>query len=148
MNVGASVDIAAAFLWLGLVGGISFVEAPLKFCAPNVTLQIGLSIGRVVFRALNALELVLALAITATFVAQRPPAGVIAAFVVAVAALVAQLFGVRPLLNRRSDEVLGGLNPARRSRAHYVYVGFELIKVAALLALGILLLSGGVNELP
>lgn len=142
MSLAVAVAIAVTFLWLGLVGGISFVEAPLKFCAPNVTLQIGLSIGRLVFRALNALELVLAVVIAATFVAHRPPTAELVAFAVAVVMLIAQLLGVRPLLNRRSDEVLAGLNPPRRSQAHYVYVGFELVKVAALLTLGILLLSG------
>lgn len=141
MSLATAVDIAVTFMWLGMVGGISFVEAPLKFCAPNVTLQIGLSIGRLVFRALNALELVLAVAIAVTFVVQRPPTGALAAFAVAVVMLIIQLLGVRPQLNRRSDEVLAGLNPSRRSRAHYVYVGLELVKVAALLTLGIVLLS-------
>jgi len=42
--------IAATFVWLGMVLAISFLEAPLKFRAPGVTLQIGLGIGRVVFR--------------------------------------------------------------------------------------------------
>jgi hypothetical protein len=47
---------------------------------------------------------------------------------------------VRPWLNRRSDKVLAGLN-APRSRGHYAYVGLELVKVLALAAGGILLLS-------
>ena len=48
------------FAWLGMVLAISFVETPLKFRAPGVTLQIGLGIGRLAFRALNACELALA----------------------------------------------------------------------------------------
>lgn len=51
---------ALAPTWLGMVLGISFLETPLKFRAPGVTLQIGLGIGRLVFRALNAVELLLA----------------------------------------------------------------------------------------
>jgi MFS family permease len=39
--------------------GISFLEAPLKFRAPGVTPRLGLGIGRVVFRALNRVELAL-----------------------------------------------------------------------------------------
>lgn len=142
MSVASSVAVAATFVWLGMVAAISFVEAPLKFCAPNVTLQIGLSIGRLVFRALNVVEFVLAAVIAVAFAVDRPPLTAIVALVVACAALVAQLAGVRPRLNRRSDEVLAGLNPPRRSRAHYTYVGFELVKVVALLTCGILLLSG------
>jgi hypothetical protein len=49
----SAVAAAVVFVWLGMVLAISFLEAPLKFRAPNVTLQIGLGIGRLVFRALT-----------------------------------------------------------------------------------------------
>lgn len=42
------IDVAVAALaafWLGLVVAISFIEAPLKFRAPGVTVQIGLGIN-------------------------------------------------------------------------------------------------------
>lgn len=35
-------------LWLGLVLAISFIEAPLEFRAPGVSLAVGLGIGRLV----------------------------------------------------------------------------------------------------
>lgn len=126
-----------------MVVAISFIEAPLKFRAPNVTLQIGLGIGRLVFRTLNAVEAVLGLVILAGLLTGTPPTAAVVAFVIAFAALAAQLLGVRPRLNRRSDQVLAGtIQPGeRRSRAHYAYVGFELVKVVALAATGILLLS-------
>ena len=53
MSAGLSVAVAATFVWLGMVLAISFIEAPLKFRAPGVTLPIGLGIGRLVFRALT-----------------------------------------------------------------------------------------------
>lgn len=140
MNAGPAIAVAVTFVWLGMVLAISFLEAPLKFRAPNVTLQIGLGIGRLVFRALNTVEVVLAVVILAVVVADPPAPGVIAVFVIAFAALALQLAAVRPRLNRRSDKVLAGLN-APRSRGHYAYVGFELIKVIALAGAGILLLS-------
>ena len=37
---------AVAGVWLGMVLAISFLEAPLKFRAPGVTLPPGLGIGR------------------------------------------------------------------------------------------------------
>jgi hypothetical protein len=43
--------LAVPFLWLGMVLAISFLEAPLKFRAPGITLALGLGIGRLVFRA-------------------------------------------------------------------------------------------------
>lgn len=140
MSIGSAVAIAATFLWLGMVTAISFMEAPLKFRAPNATIPICLGIGRLVFRALNSAELILAVAIAATFVSERPTAPIVVTFVVAVVMLLAQLLAVRPGLSRRADQVLSGLD-APRSRAHYAYVGLELIKVVALVPLGILLLS-------
>jgi hypothetical protein len=123
-----------------MVVAISFLEAPLKFRAPNVTRQVGLGIGRLVFRALNSVELALAVAILAVIVADPPSAGVIVAFLIAFAALAVQLAAVRPFLNRRSDQVLAGLD-APRSRGHYAYVGLETIKAIALVLAGVLLLS-------
>lgn len=116
-------------------------EAPLKFRAPNVTLQIGLGIGRLVFRALNTVEVGFALVLLALVVAGPTPGGVSVALGVALAALALQLIAVRPRLTRRSDRVLAG-QEGPRSRAHYIYVGFEVVKVVALVVAGILLLNG------
>ncbi|GAY15593.1 hypothetical protein MSZK_23190 [Mycobacterium sp. shizuoka-1] len=139
----AAVAVAAVFLWLGMVLAISFLEAPLKFRAPGITIQLGLGIGRLVFRALNACEAVLAAIVVAALVVGTPGAGVTAAVLVAIGALLIQVIGVRPALRRRSDAVLAdaGQAEAGRSRAHYVYVVFEVIKVAALLVGGVELLN-------
>ena len=140
MSPAPAVAVAVVFIWLGMVLAISFLEAPLKFRAPGVTLQIGLGIGRLVFRALNIVEVVLAVVILVSTVATPPSASAAAALAVAFAALALQIGAVRPRLNRRSDQVLAGLD-APRSRGHYVYIGLEAIKVLALAAAGILLLS-------
>lgn len=52
---GQVIGAATAFIWLGMVLAISFLETPLKFRAPGITLPLGLGIGRLVFRALNGL---------------------------------------------------------------------------------------------
>jgi hypothetical protein len=128
------------FVWLGMVLAISFIETPLKFRAPGVTLQIGLGIGRLVFRALNACELALVAVVAACFAVTPPTIGVAVATAVAVVALLAQVLAVRLQLTRRSDTVLaGGEGP--RSRAHWVYIGLEIVKVVALLIAGVLLLA-------
>lgn len=140
MSAPAAVAVAVTFVWLGMVLAISFLEAPLKFRAPNVTLQIGLGIGRLVFRALNTVEVCFALLVVAIVVAGPAPVGITAAIFVAAGALAVQLIAVRPGLTRRSDSVLAG-SDGPRSRAHYVYVGFEVVKVVALIVAGILLLT-------
>ncbi|WP_020100118.1 hypothetical protein [Mycobacterium sp. 360MFTsu5.1] len=139
MSTPTAIQIAITFVWLGMVLAISFLEAPLKFRAPNVTLPIGLGIGRLVFRALNTVELVFAAAIVLAALMNRPSVTVMVAFAVAVGALAVQLIAVRPGLNRRSDEVLAG-REGPRSRGHYAYVVLELVKVVALLVAGVGLL--------
>jgi hypothetical protein len=140
MGTGPAIAVAVAFVWLGMVLAISFLEAPLKFRAPNVTLQIGLGIGRLVFRALNTVELGFALVLLALAVADPMPTRIAVAFCVAFAALAVQLIAVRPRLTRRSDAVLAG-SDAPRSRGHYAYVGLEVVKATALIVAGILLLT-------
>ena len=140
MSPASGVAVAATFVWLGMVLAISFIEAPLKFRAPGVTLQIGLGIGRLVFRALNGVELLLAVALAVAFVIAPPGVGATVAAGVAAVALLAQVLLVRPQLTRRSNAVLAG-DDGPRSRAHWVYIGFELVKVAALLIAGVLLLA-------
>jgi hypothetical protein len=141
VSTGPPIAVAVTFVWLGMVLAISFLEAPLKFRAPNVTLQIGLGIGRLVFRALNTVEAGFALIIVAIVAAGPTPVRIAAAFSVPVGALAIQLIVVRPRLTRRSDQVLAGLN-APRSGGHYVYVGLEVVKAVGLLVAGILLLTG------
>ncbi|MFH8935524.1 hypothetical protein [Streptomyces griseosporeus] len=136
----AAVAAAVTFTWLGMVLAISFLEAPLKFRAPGVTVRIGLGIGRLVFRALNLAEAVLAAAVIAAVAAGGPPGPVIALTAAVTAVLLLQLGVVRPRLNRRSDRVLAG-EDLPRSRIHLTYVAFEAVKVVLLLALGVSVLA-------
>jgi hypothetical protein len=140
MTVASGLAIAVAFVWAGMVLAISFIETPLKFRAPDVTLKIGLGIGRLVFRALNSVEVVLALVLLGAVMVENPSRNVAIMGAVAVSALFVQLAVVRPRLKRRSDLVLAGAD-ARRSHTHYLYVGLELVKLSALLATGSLLMS-------
>ncbi|BBY21253.1 hypothetical protein MSTO_14580 [Mycobacterium stomatepiae] len=140
MSTEMAVAVAVTFVWLGMVLAISFLEAPLKFRAPNVTLQIGLGIGRLVFRALNTVEVAFAIVILAVVVDGPMPRRIGVTFAVAFAMLAIQLIAVRPRLTQRSDQVLAGLD-APRSRAHHAYVGLEVVKVVALTVAGILLLT-------
>ena len=140
MDVSARVAAATIFVWLGMVLAISFLEAPLKFRAPGVTLRIGLGIGRLIFRALNTLELLFAVVTGVVLFTHHTPNSLNVAITVAVGALLLQLLVVRPLLSRRTTEVLAG-DEGARSRAHYAYVTLELVKVVALVVAGIAVLG-------
>ncbi|WP_112470381.1 hypothetical protein [Streptomyces triticisoli] len=136
----AALASAVTFVWLGMVLAISFLEAPLKFRAPGVTIPIGLGIGRLVFRALNLVETVLAVVVIVAVAVGAAPASVIGLTAAVAAVLLAQLAFVRPRLNRRSDRVLAG-EEGPRSRGHLAYVALELAKVGVLIALGVCLVS-------
>ena len=134
-----SLAVAVVWLWLGMVLAISFLEAPLKFRV--VDIPTGLGIGRVVFRALNAVETVLAAALGFALLSGDPGRTAAAASIGAIVVLAAQVVGVRPALTRRSDAVLAGTAPADapRSHAHWWYVGLEVLKVSALVTAGLAL---------
>ncbi|MGB0969943.1 MAG: hypothetical protein ACPGVG_03120 [Mycobacterium sp.] len=145
MSAAHAAAVAALFTWFGMVVAISFLEAPLKFRAPGVTLKIGLGIGRLVFRALNTIEGVLAVLIIVAALLGSLPIAANVAIAVAILALLAQLVAVRPMLSRRSDAVLAGPGapegPTTRSHAHFAYVGLELVKAVALVVAGVMLLA-------
>jgi hypothetical protein len=132
-----TVVAAAAFTWLGLVLGISFLEAPLKFRAPGITTPLGLGIGRLVFSALNRVEIVLGLVVAGALVVGPRTAAVLWCAAAIATVLVIQLAAVRPVLTRRTNAVLAG-EEAPHSRAHVTYVGLEILKVVVLVALGVL----------
>lgn len=142
MNTALAAATAVTFVWLGMVLAISFLEAPLKFRAPGVDLRTGLAIGRLVFRALNTIELIFAAGLAAAILTASPPAASRIGAAVAILALVIQLAAVRPRLTRRSDPILAGQD-APRSASHYSYVALEIVKVAALVITGATLLAAG-----
>jgi len=139
----AVVLIAVPFVWLGMVLAISFIETPLKFRAPGITVPLGLGIGRLVFRVLNAVEL--ALAATLTLAALTSAAGrftikgVPTTVMIALwTLLVVQVAVLRPHLDRRARQLVQGHEPPR-SHAHLAYIAAECIKVLLLPAFGILI---------
>jgi len=134
----ASLAGAVTFVWLGMVLAISFLEAPLKFRAPGVTVPIGLGIGRLVFTVLNIVELILATMLMLGLLMEVPPPRVLVAGVACIAVLVTQVAVLRPALARRSNRVLAG-EVVARSSAHYWYVLLEVVKVVALVTTGALL---------
>ncbi|MET9285375.1 hypothetical protein [Nocardia beijingensis] len=123
-------------LWLGMVLAISFLEAPLKFRAPGVTLPLGLGIGRLMFRALNIVEAVLAAVLVLAALIVGPGTAVWVWLGIAAVVLAVQIAVVRPPLSRRSDRVLAG-EDLPRSHAHYWYIGLEVAKVVVLIGLAI-----------
>jgi hypothetical protein len=140
MSKAMALATSVAFIWAGMVLGISFLETPLKFRAPGVTTRIGLGIGRLVFRTFNWVELGFATVLVIAVIVDVPATRIAVSMVMAVVALAVQVVLVRPVLTRRSNRVLAG-EDAPRSTAHYWYLSLEVAKLAALLTSGAWLLN-------
>lgn len=142
-GVAALALLAVPFIWLGMVLAISFLETPLKFRAPGITVPVGLGIGRLVFRALNAAELVLAVALTLALLASGTGevnvGGSVTTVLIAIwTLLLVQVAVLRPRLDRRAQQLIQGQNPPQ-SHLHLAYVAAECTKIVLLPTLGILL---------
>ena len=139
------VQVAVPFTWLGMVLAISFLETPLKFRAPRITVPLGLGIGRLVFRALAVAELVLAVALTVALVLANGTVMVGAATwaltALLWAVLAVQVGVLRPRLDHRARLVVAGESPPR-SHLHLVYVALDGFKVVLLPILGVVLVAG------
>jgi len=134
-RLGDSVSVAAAFVWLGMVLAISFVEAPLKFRASGMTLPLGSSIGRLVFQAMNGCEAVLPGALLVGFVLGRSPAVRLTLATALAVVLLVQVVRLRPRLDRRAQAIIAGADRTP-SPGHVSYIALEVVKVALPLAAG------------
>ncbi|HRH40244.1 MAG TPA: hypothetical protein PKY82_01275 [Pyrinomonadaceae bacterium] len=140
------LQIAIPFMWFGAVGAISFMEAPLKFTAPNITLALGLGIGRIVFQTLNKIELVMAVLLIFSVLMQRPKGRSWLYFLgIAGLLLFLETIWVLPALDVRALQVLSGEAPPF-SNGHLIYIAFDAIKLLSLFCLGIILAKQRINE--
>ena len=137
-------------LWLGLIIGISFLEAPLKFTAPGITIPLGLGIGRRVFLAMNIVEVVLGVVLLVALFSlwrnhrhqELPNFNKMRIWsLVALVLLVVKTVVIRPLLAVHSDRVLEGTFEGGSS-THYYYIGVEILLVVALVALMVVAMRG------
>lgn len=127
-------------IWLGLIIGISLIEAPLKFAAPGITIPLGLGIGRRVFFAMNLTEIAIAVMLIIALVALwRSHAvgisrGIRWMSICAVAVLAIKTVVIRPLLSARTDAVLTG-ESSGGSSTHYFYIAADFALIVLLVGL-------------
>ena len=139
------IQIAIPFIWFGMLGAISFLEAPLKFRAPGISLGLGLGIGRLVFQALNITEIVMAVILIATLFAVRPKRNSISVlFGIICLLLLLQTIWLLPALDARAEQIIQGGTP-EASSLHLIYIFFELIKFFGLAVMGVLLLKSNLQ---
>lgn len=129
-----------AFVWFGLSAGISVLEAPVKFTAPTLTRPVALDVGRVVFEALNKVELVLLILLLMLIRVSGRTRTYWAHGAVITLIMIAQSVWLLPELSARSLSIVDGVEPGP-SIAHGAYAVTEFAKLATLLVLGFQSLS-------
>lgn len=148
MTVLKRISIVIPALWLGFVLAISFMEAWLKFQAEGVSIATGLSIGSLVFAALNKVELFfMAMLILVTtklnwFKTWRSRTYML---VILLAIMLVQTLYLLPVLDIRAQQIIAGAT-VEKSYMHLYYIILEVIKVLALTVLSVCALRKYITE--
>ena len=120
---------SVCLLYAGVLIGFSFIATPAKFFSPGVSTPDLLIVGRTSFSVFGWVELAFLLLAGGIAFRQHRHRGAIAAVAVV---LGAQHLLLRPILDARVDEIIGGADPAP-SRLHHVYGELEIIKLLLVL---------------
>lgn len=132
---------SVVFIWIGFLLAISFMESWLKFRAPGVTLETGLSIGKLIFNVLNKVELsFIILLIVFAFAGGNIRFYKEILFIIPVAIVLIQTFVLLPQMDQRVTLLLQK-EVLKPSNLHYYYVGGEVFKLTTLFMLGIKLIK-------
>ncbi len=132
-----SLRILIPAVLFGLIVGISFIEAPLKFLAPGVTIPIGLGIGRLVFTAANLVAVAGLVLLTVVSIRPRAPLRYLVVLASTWLVLLFEVLVVRPPLNARTDALLAGVDPGE-SPWHYIYIACDVLMLALLATLAVM----------
>ena len=121
--------------WLGFFMAISFMEAPLKFTAPGITIVQGVQIGRIIFSVLNKCEWTFLLLIMITCFFNRPRAAVLYFIIIAGAILLAETVWLLPQLDIRAIQYISGQQRQGKD-IHWIYILLDIVKVPFLFMIG------------
>lgn len=125
-----------AYVWFGLTAGISLLEAPVKFTTPTLTRTVALDVGRVVFEALNQVELVMLIALLILVRVSGRARELWAHWLLIALIMIAQSVWLLPELSARAAMIVNGVEPGP-SMAHGAYAVTEILKLLTLLLLGL-----------
>lgn len=129
------------FFWAGILLGASFIATPAKFLAPSLPLAQALDVDRWTFYVLALIEWGL-VALFAVLVILSHPASEVQYTVLGLLSAIGivpavETFAIRPILDARVARIIGGQSVGP-SFLHNRYVGLEIVKLALILAAGVL----------
>ncbi len=137
MKASKRPQIFILLFWAGFVSSISFMEAWLKFKADGVTREIGLSIGKLIFTALNRVEIILLITVWILYLTQKASRVTLFKFkgtwlwmLTTIVGL--QTFWLLPQLTLNAEIIING-GQAPSPLMHMSFGLFEIVKVFLLL---------------
>ncbi|MGB1206305.1 MAG: hypothetical protein ACPG5B_11695 [Chitinophagales bacterium] len=137
---------AITFIWSGLLIGISFMEAPLKFTAPNITTELGLGIGKVVFTALNRVEILIVLCLIIALYFVKANRKTWLSYSLPLFILLIQSVWLLPVLNVRIDNIVAEI-AVPPSKHHIIFIVLEVIKLISVLIAGTIFTKNSTKQL-
>lgn len=141
-NITQTIITSLLFIWIGFIGAISFMEAWLKFKAEGVTQRIGVSIGNKVFNALNKVEITIALIIIIALFFNKNYffKKSLIKLIIPFSSLIIQSTYLLPTLDKRAQLIIKEIH-IENSYDHIIYIVLEIIKITALIIIGIQILT-------
>ncbi|SFV27633.1 hypothetical protein [Thermoflavifilum thermophilum] len=128
--------VLISFVWLGFFSAISFMEAPVKFQAPHLSLSIGVEVGRVVFQTSQMVQWMFFLLLLLSLLrAGKLFSTLWIGWVGLMLIMLAESCWLFPVLDRQAQQVIQG-HVLPMTTIHWVFVGTELLKIPCLLFLG------------
>lgn len=117
--------------WSGFSMALAFLEAPIKFQAPGITLPLGVGIGKLVFHASHVLQMIFLVLLSLLVLMQEKMRWrmLILLFIgVAICFLLQHLYCL-PKLDLRADEIIAqNILQSHFSITHQLYVLCEVFK--------------------
>ncbi len=136
----ARYSFVVTILWIGFLVAIGFVETPLRFQPEQIDRIEALSIGHLVFHALNIAEILFASLLLAAAGLSAAAAGMArqnTLLGIVVSILLVQTLLLFTVLDWRTLAIING-QPVPEASYHMWYVGLDLVKLALLVLLTIL----------
>ena len=131
-----SIRSITAIFWLGFFMAISFMEAPLKFTAPGLSMAEGLQIGRIIFKSLNICEWIFLFIIFITCMVKKTSRRGFYLIIVIGLIMAMETSWLLPILDQHAELIIRG-GQVTDHHTHWFYVIMEVIKTPVLLFIGI-----------
>ncbi|MBX6380722.1 MAG: hypothetical protein IRZ01_08615 [Thermoflavifilum aggregans] len=128
--------VLISFVWLGFFSAISFMEAPVKFQAPHLSLSVGVEVGRIVFQTSHLVQWIFFLLLLLSLLRTGKLFNTLwIGWGGLMLIMLAESFWLFPALDRQAQQVIQG-HILPMTTVHWIFVMAEMLKIPCLLFIG------------